>query len=152
MTVLVDAFKQAYPEHNIADLLYADTFHQPAIKIANQKSLVYNYLYLFTWDTPAVDNFAMSFYTPEIPFVMNNLDNAEPATGNGIKAKKLAQTMSAAWTNFAKTSNPNGGDLSQWEAYIQVNSATMVFDNKEELKHKYDTKLLELLNPSYKLD
>ncbi|HHE3622604.1 carboxylesterase family protein [Pasteurella multocida] len=80
---------------------------------------------------------------------MNNLYNAKAARVNSIKVKKLVQTMSTAWTNFAKTGNPNGGDLPQWEAYTQANGATMIFDNKVELKHKHDAKLLELLNPSY---
>lgn len=58
--------------------------------------------------------------------------------------------MSTAWTNFAKTGNPNGNDLPQWNAYTRENGNTMIFDNKIETKQHHDTKLQHLLSPGMK--
>lgn len=150
---IIEAFKQAYPNRNLADALYVDTFLRvPALKTARLKSAqaapVYNYL--FTWDTPLFGGVPMSYHTAEIPFVMNAIDKAQHATGGGEQAKKLAKTMSTAWANFAKTGNPNGGDLPQWDAYTPQNGATMIFDNEVKQVHHHDDKLLKLLAPNGK--
>ncbi|RGE49367.1 hypothetical protein MHD_00760 [Mannheimia granulomatis] len=150
---IIDAFKQAYPNRNIADALYVDTFLRvPALKTARLKAAqpapVYNYL--FTWDTPLFGGVPMSYHTAEIPFVMNAIDKAQHTTGGGEQAKKLAQTKSTAWANFAKTGNPNGGDLPQWDAYTPQNGATMIFDNDVKQVHHHDDKLLKLLAPNGK--
>lgn len=150
---IVEAFKQAYPNRNVADALYVDTFlRTPALKTARLKAdqqgaPVYNYL--FTWDTPVFNGIPMSYHTAEIAFVFNNIERMKQATGGGEQAKKLAKTMSTAWANFAKTGNPNGNDLPQWDAYNRESGATMIFDNEvKQVKH-HDEKLIKLLRPDY---
>lgn len=148
------AFKQAYPTRNVADVLYADTFLRlPAIKTARLKADQKGanvYHYLFSWDTPVMDGIPMSYHTAEIPFVFNNIEQAQFATGGGEQAKKLAQTMSTAWANFAKTGNPNGNGLPQWDAYNRENGATMIFDNEVKQVQHHDEALLKLLAPNAK--
>ncbi|WP_249038490.1 carboxylesterase family protein [Bibersteinia trehalosi] len=151
---IVAAFKQAYPDRNIADALYVDTFlRTPALKTARlkadqQTAPVYNYV--FSWDTPVFNGIPMSYHTAEIAFVFNNIDKTQQATGGGEQAKKLAETMSTAWANFAKTGNPNGGDLPQWDAYNREGGATMIFDNHIKQVHHHDEALLKLLAPNAK--
>jgi para-nitrobenzyl esterase len=147
--VIEKSFKQAYPDRNPADVLYVDTMlRAPALKTARLKAeqdgaKVYNYL--FTWDTPVLGGFAMSYHTSEIPFVMNSLALSETAHGNGDEAKALANKMSRAWVNFAKTGNPNIDGLPSWQPYTRESGATMILDNKPVMKYHHDEELINLL-------
>nr|WP_277395693.1 carboxylesterase family protein [Aggregatibacter actinomycetemcomitans] len=138
----------------LADALYVDSFlRAPALKTAGLKAdqqgaPVYNYL--FTWDTPVFNGIPMSYHTAEIAFVFNNIQRMAQATGGGEEAQVLADKMSRAWTNFAKTGNPNAEGLPQWDAYTRENGNVMIFDNKPEVKQHHDAKLQRLLAPGMK--
>ena len=146
---VLSAFKQAYPNRPVADALYAESFLRiPALQMANdhaRQAPVYNYL--FTWDTPVMDGIPMSYHTSEIAFVFNNIDKAQKATGGTTQAYALADKMSRAWGNFAKTGNPNAQGLPKWTAYTPENGATMIFDNKSEVRQHHDRALMKLLKP-----
>ncbi len=150
---IVAAFREAYPNRMIADALYVDSFlRTPALKTARLKAdqkgaPVYNYL--FTWDTPVFNGVPMSYHTSEIAFVFNNIERMAQATGGGKEAQALADKMSRAWTNFAKTGNPNTEGLPQWDAYTRENGNVMIFDNQPEVKQHHDEKLQRLLAPNY---
>ena len=58
--------------------------------------------------------------------------------------------MSSAWINFAKTGNPNGDGIPDWEPYMRSNSAVMIFDNETYLAHNHEQELMSLLAPNYK--
>lgn len=146
---VLSAFKQAYPNRPVADALYVESFLRiPALQMANdhaRQAPVYNYL--FAWDTPVMDGIPMSYHTAEIAFVMNNIDKAPKATGGTKQAYALADKMSRAWGNFAKTGNPNAQGLPKWTAYTPKNGATMIFDNQSELRQHHDRALMQLLKP-----
>lgn len=146
------AFSAAYPGRQAADVLFVDTFLRiPTLKTARIKAEqggapVYNYL--FTWGTPVLGGFAMSYHTSEIPFVMNSLALTETANGNGAEARALAGRMSGAWVAFARTGNPNTAALPKWPAYTPENGATMIFDNMPVVRYHHDAELLRLLKPN----
>ena len=144
------AFSSAYPQRPLADALFVDSFLRlPALKTARLKADQGGapvYQYLFTWDTPMLGGFAMSYHTAEIPFVFNSLALTETAHGNGIEAKALATTMSGAWVNFARTGNPNGNGLPTWQPFTRDNCAVMLFDNQPQMKYHHDDSLMTLLS------
>lgn len=146
---VLSAFKQAYPNRPVADALYAESFLRiSALQMANdhaRQAPVYNYL--FTWDTPVMDGIPMSYHTSEIAFVFNNIDKAQKATGGTTQAYALADKMSRAWGNFAKTGNPNAQGLPKWTAYTPENGVTMIFDNQSEVRQHHDRALMKLLKP-----
>ena len=150
---IVAAFREAYPNRMIADALYVDSFlRTPALKTARLKAdqqgaPVYNYI--FSWDTPVFNSVPMSYHTSEIAFVFNNIERMAQATGGGKDAQALADKMSRAWINFAKTGNPNAEGLPQWDAYTRENGKVMIFDNQPEVKPHHDEKLQRLLAPNY---
>ena len=82
----------------------------------------------------------------ELPFVFNNIARCEEMTGGTKEAYVLADKMSQAWINFAKTGNPNHKGLPNWPAYNSTNTATMHFNNKCEVKPQLDKELFDLLS------
>ena len=68
-------------------------------------------------------------------------------TGGKPDAYVLADKMSSAWINFARTGNPNHKGLPVWAAYNAKNTATMHFDNTCVVKPQMDKELFSLLAP-----
>lgn len=82
------------------------------------------YTYLFARPLPG-DN-AGSFHSSELWFMFHTLDRAwRPFTEADYK---LADEMTDAWTNFAKTGNPNAPDSNDWKPYDPETDFTYVFD------------------------
>jgi len=103
-------------------------------------------MYLFSWQSPVMDGIYKAMHCMELPFVFDNIDKCEEMTGGGKEAYALADKMSSAWINFARTGNPNAKKLPNWPAYTQQNGATMIFDNKCEVKNNPDKELLSIAN------
>lgn len=145
----IAAVKKAYPETaNPEDYVAIDVFFRPGtISHANLKAIdgaAPVYMYLFSWQSPVNDGKYKAMHCMELPFVFNNIDKCEEMTGGGKEAYALADKMSSAWINFAKTGNPNNKKLPNWPAYTQQNGATMMFDNKCEVKNNPDKELLSI--------
>lgn len=147
----IAAVKKAYPnDTRPSDLLDADVIFRPgAVAQANEKSAVTGgaavYMYLFTWQSPVMGGRYRSMHCMELPFVFNNIARCEEMTGGKKEAYKLADKMSQAWIQFAKTGNPNHKGLPQWPAYNSSNTATMHFDNTCEVLPQMDKELFELM-------
>jgi para-nitrobenzyl esterase len=72
------------------------------------------YLYHFSRTPPSEKQTLGAFHAAEIPFVF---DSSEPALGLSDDDKALTDIMVSAWTNFAKTGNPNGTGVPNWPKY-----------------------------------
>ena len=144
---VASAFLKAYPYKKKADALYVDTWLRSRAKKvaalkADQKGAPV-FTYVFTWETPIMGGYTLAYHCSELPFVFNNIALSEMATGGGEKAKALADKMSQAWIDFARTGNPG------WEAYTRENGATMLFDDELVLTHHHDVELIGILVPDY---
>jgi para-nitrobenzyl esterase len=71
----------------------------------------------------------------EIPFVFDNIANAEAMTHLLPEAQVLANKMSDAWLAFARTGKPAAKDLPEWTTYSSEHRATMVLDNSPRLEN-----------------
>jgi para-nitrobenzyl esterase len=143
------AVKKAYPGSNDPssyidiDLLFRPLVIQQANKrAANDGAPVY--VYLFAWQSPVLDGSYKAFHCMDLPFVFNNIDNSEEMTGGGPQAHQLADKVSEAWTQFARTGNPHHKGLPDWPAYSIHNGATMILDNECQLKAHFDQELLSI--------
>ena len=145
----IAAVKKAYPETTKpSDYIDIDVFFRPGtISHANLKAVpgaAPVYMYLFSWQSPVMDGMYKAMHCMELPFVFDNIDKCEEMTGGGKEAYALADKMSSAWIDFARTGNPNAKKLPTWPAYTQQNGATMIFDNKCEVKNNPDKDLLSI--------
>jgi para-nitrobenzyl esterase len=100
-------------------------------KVAQGKAPVYKYY--FAWQSPVREGKLRSYHTLEIPFVMENVDEGKSMTGSGQDRYALSDKMSAAWTAFARTGNPNAKGLPHWPAFTADQRATMVFNDDVKL-------------------
>jgi len=146
----IAAARKAYPnDTDPKDLLDIDTMFRPgAVVQANDKSTLEGgapvYMYLFTWQSPVFDGKYKALHCMELPFMFDNIDLANQMTGGGKDAHALAEKMSGAWLNFAKTGNPNYKNLPEWPAYTPTNTATMHFDNTCQIKPQLDKELFAI--------
>ncbi|GAA4455903.1 hypothetical protein GCM10023189_24340 [Nibrella saemangeumensis] len=144
------AVKKAYPETSKpSDYLDVEIgFRAGAIRQANQKAAVAGaapvYMYLFTWSSPVNDGMYKSMHCMEIPFVFNNISRCEEMTGGGPEAHALADKMSLAWINFAKTGDPNHKGLPKWPQYNAGNGSAMIFDTASQVKNHHDKELIDI--------
>jgi len=124
-------------------------FRPGAVSQANDKSALNAapvYMYLFTWQSPVADGKYKAVHCMELPFVFNNIPRCEEMTGGTKEAYALAEKVSDAWVNFARSGNPNCKSLPNWPAYNATNTATMHFDNKCVVKPQMDKELFDLVS------
>jgi para-nitrobenzyl esterase len=90
------------------------------------------YVYHFEKPTPVHDGKLGVPHTLEVSYVFDNLDGPtdDLVTGKGKDRYPLADKMSRAWTNFARTGNPNVSGLPHWRPYSASDRAVMIFNDQ----------------------
>ena len=79
---------------------------------------------------------AGSYHGSEIPYVFDTVSG------------KLADRISEAWVNFAKTGKPSAAGLPQWKPYTREGGATMILDDHSKMVYHHDRELMRLLAPN----
>lgn len=148
-----EAFKVAYPDHSLQELLTMDTHVRSIVmymahKLARRGNSPV-YVYLFNWVTPLDNGLAMSFRSSELPFVFNNYDKAEFSRAGGDEARRLARIMSRCWATFARSGNPNNSITPFWRRISPGEGRTMIFGRDMKLVGYPDLPLMQLTEPGY---
>jgi len=142
---VAEAFKKAYPEGNVADATQVNVRKSAKLYASKKAEVssapVYNYLFTLSY---SLENGVMAWHCADIPFLFKTTE-VQPCTQMGEDVDKLEDTFSHAVCNFARTGDPNGGDLPHWEAVKEGEMNTMIFDRKCELKTNFDDELDEAI-------
>jgi para-nitrobenzyl esterase len=88
------------------------------------------YKYYFQWYSPVRGGALRSYHTLDIPFVFENVDIAQSMVGDGADRYPLADKMSATYTAFARTGNPNNKLIPKWVPFTAEQRATMIWNNE----------------------
>ena len=122
---LVDAYRESRGKRGQATspselFLAIETdrvFRMPAIRLAESHLRRKHpaYVYLFTWQSPAMDGALGACHALELGFVFGAID--ENFQGSGPEVDALATKMQDAWLAFARTGDPSCESLGEWPVY-----------------------------------
>ncbi len=145
---LVKGFESAYPGKDILNLLKLDVGARRATtRYIEQKAKVSSaaaYLYLFALDFE-VDGTRPAWHCADIPFVFHNAERVPCANIQGV-SDQLEREIAGAVAAFARTGDPNHGDMAEWPNYEDGRKATMIFDRQTRAGYNYDRELIEELH------
>ena len=150
---IINAFQKAYPDKNIADILFMDVeMRRNAAAFAGLRAGftdagVYNFQ--FNLESP-FNGGTVSWHNAEIPYVFHNAEYLEASFIPQI-TPKLQDIMSRAWVNFAENGNPNGCGVPQWTPFGGGKNRTMIFDRECRMGEDHDLELIRLC-PSRTVD
>jgi para-nitrobenzyl esterase len=147
---LLAAYKKAYPKLGPSIWPTVDTAMRAGVlRTAEMKAAEGDpvYTYVFAWRSPVLDYAWAAGHSSEIGLVFDNPGLADQALGGGPTVDRLADQMSSAWIDFARTGNPNGHGVPNWPSYTAARPATMVFGEKSAARIGYDADLIRLTAP-----
>ena len=127
-------FRNKYPTISAFELksrAYGATIREWAVIQARRKCKqkpASSYLYWFRWATPALGGRPGAFHSSELPFVFNTARRCPEWTTGSEEAATLAERMSDAWLNFARSGNPNHSGIPRWQPVTETGSETMCFN------------------------
>jgi para-nitrobenzyl esterase len=111
-------------------------FRLPAIRFA-EAQLVHQpnntFLYRFDWPAPVPASPEYDFGSPhgaELAFMFGSQGWPE-VYGTERVPQALSEQLMDAWLAFAKTGDPNHGNMPNWPAYDASSRTTMIFDTTE---------------------
>ena len=144
----IKAFAEAYPQHTPHDFLSIDWLFRPKTLITadhiSASRQAPTYMYMFTWRSPVSLG---SVHGNELCFCFNRLHQAPNINPHPSHADlHLADVMSTAWAQFAKTGNPNIPALPHWQPYTKSNGELMVFDHRCFIRHNPDRQLQQIID------
>jgi para-nitrobenzyl esterase len=148
---MIQVFRKAYPGKDntyLFQLLASQaSFQEGSTTLAERKADQNGapvYMYYFTHHLSVRDGKLHAPHTAEIPFAMDSLASSEPIIGPVTPAKQaLADQVSSAWVNFARTGNPNNPKIPNWPAFDTHQRAVMVIDDQWKVVNDplHDTRL-----------
>lgn len=146
---VVAAYKEAYPGHNVAEVLYINnrsagmSSYPLAEAMASYGGTVYQYVQACPY--PMFGGIVPIHTASDIPMWFHN-DEMIPAWTAGDEATfaKLSDEMAGALCAFAKTGSPNQSNL-PWEPWTAENDAMMVFDHESGVRYHHEDALFEAM-------
>ena len=149
--LVLKEFRKQYPRTNEVYAMDLDTMFLPGTveyvkkKASKGGAPVYNYLFTKVF---GADGGRMAWHCSDIPFFFRDTDLVPLYQEEGVK--RLETLVNDALVNFARTGDPNGGDLPRWDPCRGDKLVTMVLDDRCEAKTDMHDKLLPLIQ-QYKI-
>jgi para-nitrobenzyl esterase len=138
---LLAVYRKGWPKASNLDLaLIIDsdyTFARPGIDIESERKAAQGkapvFKYYFRWYSPVNGGHIRAMHTMELPFIYGNFEAAKTEVGDTVtrEMRALSDTMSLAWTTFARTGSPNHKGVPNWPAFELQKRAMMIFNTPE---------------------
>lgn len=149
------AFRELYPEDNAlsaataSQLLNGDQVisAQTWEFIRQQTQMAPSYAYKFSYTS---EYSPTAMHTAEIAFAFGNLPsklNRSAQAGDF----RISDMMMRYWTNFARSGNPNGEGLPQWQAFDNDGSVILSIDEETKTTSNPDRARFDFLS-NYRID
>jgi len=122
-------------------------FRRGTVKVAEIHSAARpgrTYLYQFNWSSPVLNGAIGAIHAIDVPFTNLNLEPFARILGDIETLRGMADTVSDAWVNFAKTGKPTSTNLPEWEPFDVEKRATMVFNTNSEMQYDVDKEMREI--------
>ena len=151
---IIAAYRRDYPNATSFGLyatIAASQLRIPAIAQATRKAVqgaAPAYAYIYAWRTPALDNRPGTFHAAEISFTFDNAELCDHYSAGDPGAFVLSKQMGRAWSNFARTGNPNHSGIPHWPVYTGDTRATMYFDAPCEVRNDPEGNGLRIITNS----
>jgi len=151
---IIEAYRRDYPKatpFGLYAIIAAARVRRPAFEQAIRKAALGAapaYSYVYSWRTPVLDNRPGPFHACEIAFTFDNAEICDHYSGGTSEAFTLSKQISTAWTNFARSGNPNHDGLPHWPTYTAEQRATMYFDTHCEVRNDAEGEGLRLMAQS----
>jgi len=148
---VINEFRAAYPDRNIADILLMDSMVRKAsidfacLNAETSRAKTFNYLYCLDM---AYNDGALPSHNCDIPYAFHNAQYLEAFYIPGV-TEKVQDIMCGAFVNFARTGDPNGAAIPEWEAVTPDNVPTMLFDAESKCVTNHDAKLLPYIRAEF---
>lgn len=150
---VLETYRAERPEAAVGevfnDLLTDFVFRIPAIRLveAQRPHQPDTRLYRFSWEANIMGFDLGAFHAVDIIFAFDNvrMPGGKMLLGDRVDdGNRLAARTSEAWLAFARTGDPNHGDLPEWPAYDPGPRPTLDFNAECELLHDPDGHLRQL--------
>ena len=151
---IIAAYRRDYPHatpFGIYAAIAAEPFRRAAQEQAARKAVLggaNSYVYLYAWRTPMLDDRPGTFHASDLAFTFDNAERCDHYSGLRPEAMAMAKKVSDAWVAFARTGNPNHPGLPLWPAYTREQDATLIFDNRCEVRRSLERAGLALIAAS----
>lgn len=145
---MVEAFAEAYPGRNIADVLFIDRKARHKNVSILQKHAAAGgkaWNWVFAMNFP-VDGGTVAWHCCDNPYITHNAQFYESTYVPEV-SERLQDQLCSAYVSFAWTGDPNNDLLPMWEPVKADRVCTMIFDETLRLGVDHDKRLQELLEP-----
>lgn len=141
---MVRLFQEAYPERNLADVLFLDTnLRRGFLRFARERAKAGGDTWNWMFNLESPFNYGtVAWHNAEEPYVFHNAAYIEAQYIPQV-SERLEDEMAGAWVQFAKTGDPNFDGIPAWPRATAESVPTMRFDVVTDLKTDYDKALME---------
>jgi para-nitrobenzyl esterase len=131
--LLASAYRGQFPEKSpyllysqiITDAGFRRFAHAQAEAKAGSGAAIFTYLW--EWASPAYDGKFGAVHAMDVAASMRNERDAILGSGSS-DARRMCDTLGSAFLAFAKTGDPNTGQIPHWRRFDSTQRSTMVFD------------------------
>ena len=149
---IAEAYRKEYPRESpfgIWATVAASDTRRRAMMQAEKKSGISGaapaFEYIYAWRTPVLEGRPGTFHSAEISMVFDNADKCVNYSGLTPEGVEMSTNISSAWTNFARTGNPNHSGIPNWPAFKKNKRSTMIFNTPCVVKEDPEGPGLRLL-------